>query len=165
LVRLKLTPSPQLLLLRTFKDCVTLNQKQFVRMLRHDLAGCVDAGVLAAFRSVDFEKMINAKRQIDHGRQSLDADVVAQVKGDKKPEEFPVQSPLFAMRELDKAVTRVSITVDIDCEDQTFELQARPGQIEMALDDARAAVLTKLQSELTVVGFASDEITVLAGKP
>jgi hypothetical protein len=160
-VRLDLTPSPQLCLIKTFSTPKALEQKGIVRMLRHDLAGCVDESVLIAFRTVDFEKMQNARRTIQHERQSLDADIVAQVRGDKKPEEFEVHFPLFAMREMAHAVSSVRLTIDIDCENQKFILQAKPGHIELAMDDARKAVELKLQGELQ--GRGREDIAVLDG--
>ena len=161
-VDLRLKPSPQLKLLQTFASEKGLEQKALVRMLRHDLADCVDAGVLAAFRSVDFQKIINARANIQHEKQSLDSDIVAQVSGEKKPDLFLVDAPLFAMKEMD-ARTRVGITIDIDCDNRKFVLQAKPGHVEMALDDARAAVLTKLQNDLTAAGH--DDVVILAGTP
>lgn len=161
-VTLDLKPSPQLKLLQSFTSQVSVDQKPLVRMLRHDLAECVDPSVLAAFRSVDFQKIVNARANVQHEKQSLDSDIVAQVTGDKKPDSFLVDAPLFAMKELD-ARTRVGITIDIDCDNRKFVLQAKPGHIEMALDDARAAVLNKLQIDLAAAGHA--DVVILAGSP
>lgn len=162
-VTLKLAPSPQLLLLQRFDEEQALDQKTLVRMLRHDLAECVDAGVLAAFRSVDFQKIISARANIQHEKQSLDSDIVAQITGEKKPDWFLVETPLFAMRELADALTRVGLTIDIDCDNRRFVLQAKPGHLEMALDDARAAVLTKLENDLAALGH--EQVMILAGNP
>lgn len=161
-VTLDLKPSPQLKLLQSFASASALDQKVLVRMLRHDLAECVDPSVLAAFRSVDFQKIINARANIQHEKQSLDSDIVAQVSGEKKPEAFLVDAPLFAMKELD-ARTRVGITIDIDCDNRKFVLQAKPGHLEMALDDARAAVLNKLEADLATAGI--QDVVILAGSP
>jgi len=161
-VTLKLNPSPQLMLLRGFEKEQCRDQKTLVRMLRHDLAGCVDPGVLVAFRSIDFQKIATARGTIEHAKQSLDNDIVAQVTGDKKPEEFLVDCPLFAMKELD-ARTRVGITIDIDCSNSKFVLQAKPGHLDFALDDARAAVLVKLENDLAAVG--QKDVVILAGTP
>lgn len=161
-VTLALKSSPQLKLLQTFANEKSLEQKTLVRMLRHDLAECVDPGVLLAFRSVDFQKIVNARAQVEHAKQSMDSDIVAQVMGEKKPDEFLVDAPLFAMKELE-ARTRVRITIDIDCDNRKFVLQARPGHLEMALDEARAAVLTALDVELTNAG--QKDVVILAGNP
>lgn len=162
-VKLKLTPSPQLLTLLKFKLEQSYEQKPLVRMLRHDLADCVDPGVLAAFRSVDFQKITTARAAIQHEKQSLDADIVAQVMGEKKPDSFLADAPLFAMKELADARTRVGITIDIDCDNRKFVLQAKPGHLDMAMDDARAAVLTKLENDLSAAGHT--DVTILAGTP
>lgn len=162
-VQLKLTPSPQLLLLQRFEAVQSLEQKSLVRMLRHDLADCVDPGVLAAFRSVDFQKITSARATVQHEKQSLDADIVAQVMGEKKPEFFSVDAPLFAMRELADARARVVITIDIDCDNRKFVLQARPGHLENAIEEARAAVLTALENDLS--GHGLTDVTILGGTP
>ncbi len=161
-VTLNLTPSPQFLLMQSFATERRLDQKVLVRMLRHDLADCVDPGVLLAFRSVDFQKIVNARAAIEHGKQSMDSDVVAAVTGEKKPDSFLVNLPLFAGRELD-ARTRIGLTIDIDCDDRKFVLQAKPGQIEEAMDDARAAVIARLESELAEEGHS--DVVILAGSP
>lgn len=162
-VRLKLTPSPQLLLLQSFAAAKALEQKALVRMLRHDLADCVDAGVLASFRSVDFQKITTARAAIQHDRQSLDADIVAQVTGEKKPEAFLVDAPLFAMKELADSRIRVGITIDIDCDNKKFVLQAQPGQLELAMDEARDAVLNTLENDLSAHGLK--DVVILDGTP
>lgn len=162
-IKLMLKPSPQLLLLRTFANQQSLEQKKLVRILRHDLAECVDPGVLAAFRTVDFQKITTARAAIQHEKQSLDADIVAQVTGEKKPDAFVVDAPLFAMKEMADARTRVGITIDIDCDERKFVLQAKPGHLEIAIDDARAAVLTKLENDLAALSHA--DVTILAGCP
>ena len=51
-----------------------MDQKSLVRMLRHDLADCVTPDVLAAFRTVDFQKIRTVRAQQQHEKQSLDAD-------------------------------------------------------------------------------------------
>jgi hypothetical protein len=162
-VKLELAPSPQLQLLQKFEKPVPVDQRTLVRMLRHDLAECVEPGVLAAFRSIDFQKIVNARQNIQHEKQSLDSDIIAQVSGEKKPDAFTVSFPLFAMRELAHAVSRVGITIDIECDDRKFILQAKPGHLEMALDDARAAVINKLEAELADLQVT--DVVILAGTP
>lgn len=162
-VTLTLKLSPQLLLMQEFASPKSLEQKVLVRMLRHDLEGCVDPAVLAAFRSIDFQKIINARQNIQHEKQSLDSDIVAQVSGEKKPEAFLVDAPIFAMKELGDARCRIGVTIDIDCDNRKFVLQTKPGHLDMAIDDARVAVLTKLQNDLSALGHS--EVTILAGTP
>lgn len=162
-VCLTLKPSPQLATVQQFRNAVPLDQKKLVRMLRHDLADCVEPGILAAFRSVDFQKIRTVRAQQQHEKQSLDADIVAQTTGEKKPEGFMVDFPLFAMKELADARSRVGITIDIDCEECKFVLQAKPGHLDVAIDDARAAVLTALENGLSANGHA--DVTILDGTP
>lgn len=161
-VTMNLRLSPQFHTMRGFAAAKSLDQKTLVRMLRHDLADCVDAGVLAAFRSVDFQKMQNSRQTIDHSRQSLDADVSAQIVGEKKPEHFTVEFPLFATREITDS-SRIRVTIDIDCDDRKFVLQAAPGHVDLAMDDAKDAVFTRLTNTLTELGYG--EALILMGSP
>lgn len=162
-VTLKLTAAPQWATVSKFRDALKLEQKSLVRLLRHDLGGCVDAGVLAAFRTIDFQKINNAKRTIEHGKQSLDADIVAQVSGERKPEEIVVVFPVLISRELPDFRGRVVLTVDIDADEQRFTLQARPGELDLVLEELKGVVSATLESALTAAG-ASD-VTILAGSP
>lgn len=161
-VKLKLTPSPQWLTLEKFRNAVNLKQPGLVRLLRHDLRGCVDAAVLLAFRTVSFEKMQNARRQIESQQQRMDADLTARVAGEKKPEEIFARVPVLASRELAFAV-RVELSIDIDVENETFTLQAMPGDLDLALEEARAEIRSKVESELRQLGL--DKVTILCGNP
>jgi hypothetical protein len=162
-VKLQLKASPQYGTVFKFRDGQTLDQQQFVRMLRHDLIGCVEPAVLQAFRSVDFQKIVTAKRNIQHERQSLDADLVASVQGEKKPEEFLVTFPMLASRELDPFRAGVKITVDMDAERSKFVLQAVPGQLDLAMEELRSAIVDTLESGLQARGL--EDVTILCGNP
>jgi hypothetical protein len=162
-VTLKLTPAPQFQTLCAYRDPVSVDQPSLVRLLRHDLARCVDASVLLAFRSVDFQKMINAKRNITNQRQSMDSDIVATVGGDPKPEEIVATVPVLASRELEPFRVRVELTIDIDIDKQRFTLQALPGDLDLALEDARIAIRKQLENDL--LGLGLEGVTILCGNP
>lgn len=162
-VTLKLTPAPQWKTLEKFREAVSLDQSQLVRLLRHDLAKCVDASVLLAFRSVSFEKMQNAKRQIESQRQSMDADIVAKVGGDPKPEQIFAIIPMLASREIEPFRARVELSIDIDVDRQKFILQALPGDLDLALEDTRGTIRQQLEIELQNHGL--EGVTILCGNP
>lgn len=162
-IKLKLTRAPQWDTISQYRNAVTIDQKALVRLLRHDLAGCVDAGVLLAFRSIDFNKVQNAKSQIEHGKQSLDADIVAQVTGERKPEEIVCVLPMLISRELPDFRARVVLTIDIDASSQRFVLQAKPGELDLALEELKGVVGGTLESALSAAGC--EDVTILAGNP
>jgi hypothetical protein len=161
-VKLNLTLSPQWLLLQKYREQQLLDQKAIVRLFRHDLQGCVDPGVVAAFRSIDFQKIANARGTIGHGKQSLDSDVVAQVTSGPLPEDILVRFPPFAMNEL-IVECPVTLTVDIDAANQRFTLQALPGDLEAALEEARNALIDRIAGELAAADH--EGVTILAGSP
>lgn len=162
-VTLKLTAAPQWATVSGFRDAKSLEHKALIRLLRHDLAGCADPGVLPAFRSIDFNKIQNAKRSIEHGKQSMDSDIVAQVTGDRKPEEIVVVFPVLVSRELPDFRARVVLTVDIDADAQRFTLQARPGDLDLALEEVKGVVSGTLEAALGTAG--EKDVTILAGSP
>jgi hypothetical protein len=162
-VKLTLTPAPQWNTISEFRNAKTLDQKALVRLLRHDLVGCVDAGALAAFRSIDFNKVQNAKSQIEHGKQSLDADIVAQVTGERKPEEIVCIVPVLVSRELPEFRARVVLTIDIDASSQRFVLQARPGELDVAMEELKGVIEATLEGSLSAAGC--EDVIILAGNP
>lgn len=162
-VTLKLTSTPQWATVSKFREAVKLDHKALIRLLRHDLAGCADPGVLPAFRSIDFNKIQNAKRSIEHGKQSMDADIVAQVTGDRKPEEIVVVFPMLVSRELPDFRARVVLTIDIDADEQRFTLQARPGELDLATEELKGVVTATLDAALGAAG--AKDVTILAGSP
>ena len=162
-VKLQLKASPQFGTVFKFREAQTLDQPQLVRMLRHDLIGCVEPAVLQAFRSVDFQKIVTAKRNIENQRQSLDADLVATVQGEKKPEDFLVRFPMLASREIDPFRAGVRITVDIDAERSRFTLQAVPGELDLAIEELRMTVVATLEQML--LGKGLEDVLILCGDP
>lgn len=145
---------------KTFARPVTLDQKGLIRLLRHDLAGCVDPAVLSTFRSMNFQQMQNRRSSMQHGNNSIDADLVAQVEdAASKPEQFMIEFQPFAMRELETLRERVIVTIDIDVENTRFVLQALPDRLERVIEAASLFVRNALETRLP------DGTDVLAGTP
>lgn len=176
-VRLDLLFSPQWQKAVELAKGIKIKHAGLVRLLRHDLAGCTGPEVLGAFRSLDFTKILNARAIAKSNQQSLDTDLQARVQtgaGGEIPEEFSIEVPVFAMRDLAGSRARFTVTVDANCETQEFTLQILPGQVELAVDDARAEVIGRLSAALHAVGAGpADEngviratgVCILAGSP
>lgn len=138
---------------------VDLGQKQLVRILRHDLDGCVDRAILAAFRTMNFEVIATAKRNIQHGAQSMDRDVQSAVNGpSKEVTGFAIELPLFDHFDFRAIKFTVKVTVDLDAENEIVSIQLLPGELRRAQEASLEAVRSRLQKEL-------DGATLIAGQP
>ena len=158
-IYMNLPASPQLTLLSKWTESVRLSQKQIVRTLRHDLSGCVEPGVLVAFRSMNWEAMANTKRNLQHDKQSMDKDVAAQVTGGaEKVQMFLVDFPLFDHADFRETRFNVKVTVDLECETQEITVQLLPGELTRASEYSLECVRTKLASNL-------EGATLIAGVP
>lgn len=144
--------------IRTLKSPVALNQQKLVRMLRHDFGSCNAGHVLAAFRSLRWETARNARTNIQHGNQSMDADLVSRV-DDGKPEYFNLQFKPFSSPELATLECAVTVTVDIDATAETITLQIVPDDVERIELLQREMVARVLAAELP------EGTTILAGTP
>lgn len=138
---------------------VSLEHKALVRLLRHDLASVVDPAILAAFRTLDFEAMTRAISMQAHGKQSLDAQVTAQVLGSDKPEGFTARLPVFRNPELRPYLVTVGITVDIDAAAKRITLQTVPDSLDIALDDSLENAASRIEHDLPA------GVVVLRGTP
>lgn len=161
-VKLALTPAPQWLTIVALQKGQKLNQQQLVRLLRHELLGCVDPTLVAGFRSINFQKIQSTLAAQQHARQSIDTDLVAQT-STNLPEDFSAEVPVFAMRELSSHKARFRVTIDVDCSTGTFTLQVVPGEVELELDTARIAILAAL--EMLLDHAECPDVCILAGTP
>jgi len=144
---------------RQFEKKSKADHKAFVRLLRHDLLGCVDPYILTVFRDLDFEAINRARSIQEKQKQSLDSSVMAEVRGAEKPEQFLVSVPVFKNRELAGHRVEISITIDLDAASREIVLQAAPDALELALDNALEDAAGKIEAALP------DGTVVLRGKP
>jgi hypothetical protein len=149
--RVNLQYTPQLgRLLKLEKDKPAFNQKDFVRLLRIDLAGCLtDARLLEWVRSVRFTSTANAAGVMRHGRESMGRDIDDEVlseQGQDCPEEVLLNVRIFD----DPILTRVwpiRCAVEIDAPNQTFGLVPLPLQLHDAIESQVAAIGMDLHVE------------------
>jgi len=158
-ISLDLPASPQFNTLAAWDKQTKLSQKGLVRILRHDLANCVDPGVLVAFRTMSFEAMANTRRNLQHDKQSMDRDVAAQVTGGaEKVQMFVVDFPVFDHADFREVKFTAKVTVDLECETQEIVVQLLPGELKRATEYSLECVRTKLGANL-------DGATLIAGTP
>lgn len=113
------------------------NQKDFVRLLRTTLLGCLDDDgrqLLRVARVIDFAVNTTGRGTVERSRESIGREIEAEVRSDAG--EFPEGVVLSVRVFTDPALTvtrRVSCAVEIDAKDQTFELVPLPLQCEEAI--------------------------------
>lgn len=158
IINLPVLWSEQWAAISTFENAQALDQATFVRLLRHDLEGCVSAGVLAAYRTLNFQMMETAARNLQNQSQSMDAGVIATVKGDDKPEGFIAEIRPFALSELRTFTVSVKFTIDIIVKQQKLMVQLLPDELSHARQLA--------QQELArIINYSLPDVQTLFGTP
>lgn len=146
-IRLALPTSRQLGILSGFDQSPRqFTQPDLVRLLRHDLAGCVALEVLAAFRTLSWQSIRNTRAVIEQNKQSMDADVQQQI-SQAVPDSFMVAVPLFDHADFRDVRASLSVTVDLVFDQSAFRLQLLPGEHSGAC----AAALETIRERLAAV--------------
>lgn len=157
-IGLALPVSDQLKTITAWKDKASYEQKALVRVLRHDLAGCAAESVLIAFRTLEWQSMINARNVVQQNKQSMDADIQQGIVGNDKPESFTITVPLFDHSDFRDAKFTLAATVDFDFDNKRIVVQLLPSELTRAKEAALELVRTRLDSALP-------KVTKIAGKP
>jgi len=158
-IALIISASPQMKMLLAWSDApVEVPHAAMVRLLRHDFAGCVSTGVLAAFRTLNWQTVSNTKRTIEQNKHSMDADVAqAVVAAAALPEEFKISIPLFSHSDFEGLTAALTVTVDMIFDRQAFRLQLLPGDYAKAEAVALEYVRDTLNSALPGVTLIAGE--------
>jgi len=110
------------------------NQKQFVKMLRIDLAGCLDPGALLNIvKCVKFETGSTTAGTVDRKKESLGKTINAAVNATEGdiPEVVTLSVPVFKTAGV-RDCYPIRCTVDVDAAEATFRLIPFPDEIEAA---------------------------------
>lgn len=136
--------------IRGLKGARIFQHEALIRLLRHDLSTCGVKFVLDAFRTMNYSVMQNARNTINHGNQSMDADLVADAKagGVAAPEMFTLNFPPYSDLELSFLRQNVIVTIDIDAQNKAITLQLLPDEVEKVETAMRLTVRDKLQDEM-----------------
>lgn len=156
-IELELPPSHQLNLLAAWDEPAEYDQPRLIRVLRHDLARCINSNVLAAFRTLSWQSIKNTKAVLEQNKQSLDADIQQHV-SQAIPEEFAVSVPLFDHVDFRQATVPLTVTVDLVFERNAFKLQLLPGDYAAAVAAATETVRERLAAALP-------DVVAIAGQP
>lgn len=146
-----------------------LSQKDFVRLLRVDLAGCLPRGVIDSVRNLKFRQLSTGESQIGHGKASVGRQIEAELTGSCNiPEDvdllLPVWASLFSAR-----LFRVPCVLEIDPGAEKFCLLPLPGAIENVIREAEGLLFNALSHAIAeaLPGDmpSADNVTVLYGTP
>ncbi len=137
---LTLTPQARWMLAQGVEP---MNQVEFIRLLRIDLRGCLDRGLLESVRSYKFATGTDGGGDIQHGRESIGKSLRAEVIGNIA-EEVGMSIPIFANHFGTQGITAA---VEIFPTNQRFRLTPYPGEARKALDAALDDVAATLSGD------------------
>lgn len=151
-VRLALLSHPQLnTMLRLEKDKPKLDQKEFLRLLRIDLAGCdpiQGATLVDIIRKIRFKKNEQGENVILHNKASLGRSIENElIGGGPIPEKITLSVPIFkAPRHLKRYP--IGCAIEIDPAEEKFQLVPFPGEIDEAVCLAERDIAQELREAL-----------------
>jgi hypothetical protein len=120
-------------------------QKQVLRTLRIDLAGCgVPPDVITAVRTINFSKQESGKSEVTPSKESLDRRVLAEVSGAQKlPESFVVTLPIYE-NPGESALADVTVLLEVEPAEGTFCLIPLIHEMQRAVEAHQEEILMKL---------------------
>jgi len=119
-----------------------LTQRDFVRLLKYELAGCVPEALLKSARKVQFNSTTEGFGDVGKGKVSLGKEVRSQANTDNGVEfqdEVVVTCRVFTDLGL-KRPAKIKCDLDVDADAMTFSLRPYPGEIEREIDEELAYI-------------------------
>lgn len=116
-----------------------MTQASLVRALRIDFRGCLQhEGFLTVVRNLKWAVNSDGERAIQHGRESMGKNLIAELKGEAAiPEETALLVPVFDNWNGRKLVR---CAVEIDPANQSFAITPYPQEMKTAMDDTLADI-------------------------
>lgn len=146
----QLVPTPQFAKLRELEKGVKFGQKQFVRLLRCELADCMNDGLaplLRAVKTLNFSAGVKGSGRIDHGQESLGREIEASVTSTAGPIPDEVVLSVRIYNDPVMKVRRpVKCMIEVDAAENTLCLQPLPGQLDDAIQAEMEHLGTLLHS-------------------
>jgi|GEM_PF-5313970 len=125
------------------------NQKNFIKLLRVDLARTLESGVLLErVRKVRFENGSAVSGSVERGRESFGREILSKVEtGGELPEEVVLQVPVF--KTLGESATYpIRCAVEVDPSMGEFQLIPLPDEIERVFHLAMDSIRSRLEEHL-----------------
>lgn len=141
--------TPEFALIGTL-DNETYTQKEFVSLLRVDLADCrtpTISQLIAASKAIDFSSQTSGHKHVEHGRESIGLDIKNEVrsKAGDIPEEVELEVRIFQDRALSQRHT-IRCQVEVDARGGMFRLTPLPADLRQAMDRDMQYLETMLQA-------------------
>lgn len=119
-------------------------QKDFIRLLRVDLADCKTQEIMQLInvcKAIDFSSTKKGSASVDHGRESMGFDIQDEVisKAGDIPEEVQIDLRIYEDRALDHRY-KITCIVDVDAQTGQFKLTPKPAEIRKAVEQEMAAI-------------------------
>lgn len=145
-VVLQLIVSPVFAKLKEIEKGVSLPQKDFLRLLKHDFDKAGDFGSLAAAATrVKFSSSSETNASIQIGRESLGRAIQLEAVGAADfPEEFEVTYPVYVNPGLSNITATVRCTLDINIPHEKFIVQPKPDELLAAYQYVHAEIHQQL---------------------
>jgi len=123
-----------------------MNQGELIRVLRLKLGQPSD--LVAKFRKLDFSAGKTGAARVEHGKESLGREIIAQVNGvDDLPDVLDVSVRITDVPGANHPET-IRVGLEIDATREEFYLSPMPGELEAAVDRMHADLHKKLIAAL-----------------
>lgn len=164
-VTLPLRYSPQLLSLQSLEKgaAILFSQKDFIRLLRVCLAGCVPPALIDALRQIKFRINQTGESEVRHTKASIGRSLEAELQGSGTiPEEIRLTVPIFDGF-LVQQPRFVTCAIEVDPQAEKFSLTPLPGQIEAAIGEVEHSIGELLREGVAENSADSTRITISYG--
>ena len=157
-VTLPLTFSDQFETLRTLRG-KTLDQRAFVRLLKHDLHGVVDPGLLLTVRRLEVSSGGSRSTEINPGRERGMQEFREELTGAAEVPEY-VDATLSVYNTLGLRIDRtLRLSLDYELPAMRFQLEPLPDELEIAIQNAQLELADALEK------LVPEGMPVLYGSP
>ncbi len=124
-----------------------LTQAELVRLLRVDLAGCVDPLLVTTIRTLNFRRNDATNADLQHQKQSLGRAVEASVSGASDlPETFDIKCEIYG--NVETGIQTFPIVLEVNFEQQNFKLTPMGDCLTKNLQAAQNAIAEEIDERL-----------------
>lgn len=133
----------------------SLDQVQFIRLLRIDLQGAANrADLLTAVRKIKFRQSSAGESNVQHGSESLGRTIENEVSGAGNiPEQLAVTCSVFANPGLDEIEHSVMCDLEIVATESKFRFRPLPDELADVQSAALAEIHGQLMDKLDSIGI------------
>ncbi len=117
-----------------------MTQRDFVRLLRHELAGCVPDTLLPAIAKIEVATSSGQRNEINPGRERGSREFAVDLANSGEiPESFLLAVSVYSTPGLRQCrCIKMSLDYTLPPSQVTFQVTPRPDEIEIAMQDAQA---------------------------